>query len=282
MRTRAKSAATHTRGAGRERPGSLDRTALERLYLKYNDRRFVATDPVEFVHRYEDPRDRELVALVASSLAFGNVKQIRGSVARALDILGPAPADRVAGSRASALERDFRGFRHRWITGADVAALLGGARRAIAGYGSLGALFGSMLERGDADVAPAAGRFARALRGANGGYRQCLLPSPESGSACKRLNLFLRWMVRSDAVDPGGWRGVSPAMLLVPLDTHMHRFALRHGLTGRRAADLEAAREVTAAFREIAPDDPVKYDFALTRLGITRDGGEETDAGIHC
>jgi uncharacterized protein (TIGR02757 family) len=282
VRRRAKSAAADRRSAGSGKPRGLDRNALERLYLKYNDRRFVATDPVEFVHRYEDPRDREIAALVASSLAFGNVKQIRGSVGRALEILGPAPAERVAGSPASALDRDFRGFRHRWITGADMAALLGGARRAIGEYGSLGALFGSMLGPDDTDVAPAAGRFARALRGAGGGYRQCLLPSPESGSACKRLNLFLRWMVRSDAVDPGCWRGVSPAMLLVPLDTHMHRFALRHGLTSRRAADLRAAREVTAAFRGIAPEDPVKYDFALTRLGMLRDGGEETDAGIHC
>jgi uncharacterized protein (TIGR02757 family) len=282
MRARAKSAAADIRGGGTGKPGGLHRKALERLYLRYNDRRFIATDPVEFVHRYESPRDREIAALVASSLAFGNVKQIRGSVAFALEILGPAPADRVAGSTVSALESDFRGFRHRWITGADVAALLGGVRRAIGEYGSLGALFGSMRGPNDTDVAPAAGRFVRALREAGGGYRQCLLPSPDAGSACKRLNLFLRWMVRSDAVDPGCWHGVSPAMLLVPLDTHMHRFALRHGLTGRRAADLRAAREVTAAFREIAPEDPVKYDFALTRLGMLRDRGEETDAGIYC
>jgi len=252
---------------------ALDRETMERLYLKYNDRRFVATDPVEFVHRYESARDREIAALIASSLAFGNVKQIRASVARALGTLGPAPAERVTESSGSDLERDFRGFKHRWITGADMAALLDGARRAIGDHGSLGALFGSMLGRNDTDVASAAGRFARALRGAGGGYRQCLLPSPESGSACKRLNLFLRWMVRSDAVDPGGWRGVPPSMLLVPLDTHMHRFALGHGLTSRRAADLKAAREVTAAFREISPEDPVKYDFALTRLGMMRDEG---------
>lgn len=260
----------------------LDRDELERLYVRYNDRRFIATDPVELVHRYESPRDCEIAALIASSLAFGTVKQIRGSAEQALAILGERPADRVADSSPGGLDRDFRGFRHRWITGADMASLLGGARRAIGEYGSLGALFGSLVERGDVDVAPAAGRFARALRGAGGGYRQCLLPSPESGSACKRLNLFLRWMVCSDSVDPGGWHGISPSLLLVPLDTHMHRFALRHGLTSRRAADLKAAREVTAAFREVSPDDPVKYDFALTRLGMLRDEGEEPGAGIVC
>ena len=131
-------------------------------------------------------------------------------------------------------------------------------------------------------MGPAAGRFARTQFDMSGGYRQCLLPSPESGSACKRLNLFLRWMVRSDAVDPGGWSGVSPAMLIVPLDTHMHRIAAKLGLTKRRAADFRAAREVTGAFRTIAPEDPVKYDFALTRLGILRSETEEDRAGIYC
>lgn len=262
--------------------GALDRTELERLYLKYNDRRFIASDPVEFVHRYADPLDRELVALIASSLAFGNVKQIRASVERALGILGDRPADRVAAASPSDLELDFRGFRHRWITGKDVASLLAGARSAIEKHGSLGELFHAKLDRSDPDVGPAAGRFARTLSEMSGGYRPCLLPSPESGSACKRLNLFLRWMVRSDAVDPGGWSAVSPATLIVPLDTHMHRIATKLGLTKRRAADFRAAREVTAAFGEISPDDPVKYDFALTRLGILRSGTEEDRAGIYC
>ena len=272
-------------GAGRIGTGHadiLDRNMLERLYLKYNDRRFIPSDPVEFVHRYDDPRDRELVALIASSLAFGNVKQIRGSVARALDILGAVPADRVAEASLSDLAFDFREFRHRWITGKDMASLLSGVRRAYEDYGSLGELFCAALDRSDADVAPAAGRFARALFEMSGGYRQCLLPSPESGSACKRLNLFLRWMIRSDAIDPGGWGEVSPAMLIVPLDTHMHRISMRLGLTKRHAADLRAAREVTGAFREISPDDPVKYDFALTRLGMLRDAAEEDRAGIYC
>ncbi len=95
-----------------------------------------------------------------------------------------------------------------------------------------------------------------------------LLPSPGKGSACKRLNLFLRWMVRSDDVDPGGWSGVDAGKLIVPLDTHMHRMGLEVGLTRRKQADMQAALEVTRAFRTIAPEDPVRYDFALTRLGI--------------
>jgi uncharacterized protein (TIGR02757 family) len=270
------------RGAAIGHAHALDRNILERLYLRYNDRRFIPSDPVEFIHRYDDPRDRELAGLVASSLAFGNVKQIRASVARSLEILGVAPADRVAASSPSDLQFDFREFRHRWITGRDMASLLAGVRGAFKEYGSLGELFYAKLDRNDPDVAPAAGRFSRALFEMSGGYRQCLLPSPESGSACKRLNLFLRWMVRSDEIDPGGWGEVPPAMLIVPLDTHMRRIAAKLGLTKRRAADLRAAREVTGAFREISPEDPVKYDFALTRLGILRDETEEDRARISC
>ena len=269
-----------TRHAGRRGAYAPDRGTLERLYAKYNDRRFIQSDPVAFVHLYEEPRDREIVALVASSLAFGTVKQIKGSVARVLEMLGGEPADRVASSSPSDLAFAMRGFRHRWITGGDMASLLAGAGAAMREHGSLGGLFRSKLEEGESDTAPAAGRFARALRDLGGGYRQCLLPSPESGSACKRLNLFLRWMVRSDEVDPGGWSWLPPAMLLVPLDTHMRRISAELGLMKRRTADLEAAREVTEAFRRISPEDPVKYDFALTRLGMLRKEAEEDRAGL--
>ncbi len=98
-----------------------------------------------------------------------------------------------------------------------------------------------------------------------------LLCHPAAGSACKRLNLYLRWMVRRDDVDPGGWTGVSPARLVIPLDVHMHRIGRGLGLTQSRYANLRTALEITAAFRRIAPDDPVRYDFALTRLGIRSD-----------
>jgi len=110
---------------------------------------------------------------------------------------------------------------------------------------------------------------------AMGRERSYLLPDPRLGSACKRLNLYLRWMVRRDAVDPGGWN-VPPAKLVVPLDTHMHALGRALGLTDRRSADLRTALEITAAFRAIAPDDPVRYDFALTRLGMR--GGERREA----
>jgi uncharacterized protein (TIGR02757 family) len=127
------------------------------------------------------------------------------------------------------------------------------------------------VSSGDETVLPALGEFAEELRSL-GGLGDChLLPRPERGSACKRLNLYLRWMVRQDQVDPGGWEGVSPARLVVPLDTHMRRLCAAMGFTRRSCAGMRAALEATARFREIAPEDPVRYDFALTRLGIRPD-----------
>jgi len=190
-----------------------------------------------------------------------------GSIAAVFEALGPPGralrrlTDRQARTRLA-------GFRHRYVTGDDVAGLLAGARRAVAAHGSLGAAFAAGLAPGDADVVPALARFAALL---HGGRKNYLLPDPALGSACKRWMLYLRWMVREDAVDLGLWQGVSPALLVVPLDTHMHRVALRLGLTARKTPDLRAARETTAAFRLVRPDDPVRYDFALTRLGIRRD-----------
>jgi uncharacterized protein (TIGR02757 family) len=111
------------------------------------------------------------------------------------------------------------------------------------------------------------------------GAEECtsLLPLPERGSACKRLNLFLRWMVRRDEVDPGGWRRIPRSALVIPMDVHMHRIAVAFGLTTRRQADMRAAREVTEAFRVVSPEDPTRYDFALTRQGILgRSAAEES------
>ena len=146
--------------------------------------------------------------------------------------------------------------------------MLVGAARLAESYGSLGDAFASFASPEDETVLPALSRFACELS-AEGGLGRChLVPDPGRGSACKRLLLYLRWMVRRDAVDPGGWERVPASKLVVPLDTHMFRLCRAMGLVARRHADARAALEATASFREIAPRDPARYDFALTRLGI--------------
>jgi uncharacterized protein (TIGR02757 family) len=241
---------------------------LEELRTRYNRRCYVSPDPLEFLYRYPDAADREVVGIVASALAFGNVTQILRSIGAALEPMA-SPAEYLRYARRSELQKVFGLFKHRYVSGEELADTLYGVGRLLKRSGTLGACFREGLGSEDETVLPALTRFVSVVRREAGG-KSYLIPSPEDGSACKRLNLFLRWMVRSDDVDPGGW-DVPQAKLIVPLDTHMHRLARALGLTQRRAADLKTALEITGAFRAMAPEDPVRYDFALTRLGIRTD-----------
>ena len=214
----------------------------------------LASDPLGLVR---SARDREGAALVAASLAFGNVRTIRRSVATAL----------------RALEGDdeaLAGFRHRWIDGDDVAALLSRIRETRKSFGGLEELF---LAGDRGDLGGALDAFLGALRGpAPGKGLRYLLPLPRDGSACKRPLLFLRWVVRpADGVDLGLWKRVDPGRLVVPLDTHLHRISYWLGLTDRRTPSWRTAVDVTESLRRFDPDDPVRYDFALAHLGIARD-----------
>ncbi len=251
-------------------PVTVTRSLLEGLYERLNRRELVHPDPLELVYPYDDVRDREIAGLVASALAYGRAAQIQRAVGPLLALMG-SPRAFVERSSASALRRAFAGFRHRWSTGDEVAALLLAAKGVVARHGSLGASLESSIRPGDEDVVAAEGRLVDELAAEGRGRCGSLLAHPCRGSACKRLHLWLRWMVRRDAVDPGGWVGVPRALLVVPLDTHMRRIARGLGLTRRSAADLATAREVTRAFGRFSPEDPVRYDFALTRLGIRGD-----------
>jgi len=252
------------------------RTALERLYEAFNRPDFINPDPVEFLHRYGAVRDREVVGLVASSLAYGRVAQIMKSVSSVLEPMGRRPARFLIDADDNLLRSTFGGFRHRFTTDSELVLTLAGARDLIRRHGSLETVFVAGMERGDRTTMGAQCRFAEGVNGAFGGACNSLVPHHEKGSSMKRLNLFLRWMVRRDDVDPGGWDSVPRAALVVPLDTHLFRIARTLGFTDRKSANLAAALEITGRFREIAPEDPVKYDFALTRLGIRADLREES------
>ena len=246
------------------------RAALDSLYTRLTRRKYVHPDPLEVLYDYPETADREVAGLVAACLSYGRVRSILASVRDALGRM-PSPRAWLTEATDEQFRGAFAGFRHRFAKGEQMAALLLGARRLVERHGSLNAAFAVRLKPHDETVAEALAGFAAELREAAGGLDAHLLPCPARGSACKRLHLFLRWMVRRDAVDPGGWTGVSPTQLVVPLDVHMHRICTALGLVHRKGADLKAALEVTAAFRRFAPDDPVRYDFALTRLGIRPD-----------
>ena len=250
---------------------SVPISKLNGLYDRLNRRELVSPDPLEFLYRYDDPLDREIVGLIASSLAYGRVGQILESVRAVLSRLGSSPAKFLAGSSLPSLRMAFASFKHRFTTGEDVALTLFGAKLVVGRFGSVEACFRAGAERDVAAVLPALSFLVDELNRGFKGCRNTLLPSPRAGSACKRLFLYLRWMVRRDEVDPGGWADIPPCRLIIPLDTHMHRICRALGFTKRRQADLRTAIEVTAVFRAIAPCDPVRYDFALTRLGIRND-----------
>jgi len=246
-----------------------------------------AADPVHFVHRYGHREDQEIVALLAASLAFGNVKALCAKIEEALERLGPNIA--ATADDAEDVYARLSGFRHRLYCGRDVAHLVIGARRMQRAYGSLGASFIRAFGKKDS-IREALGGWVIELRERGGfsafGSRESvgadhLLPDPAKGSAIKRLMLFLRWMIRpADGVDLGLW-DVSPTQLVIPLDTHIHKLSRNIGLTLRNAADYRAAEEITAALSRLDPDDPIKYDFSLCHLGMVQSCPSRKDA-VRC
>jgi len=242
---------------------------LDCLYRRYNRRSYVSPDPLECLYRFEEVKDREVAALIAACLAYGRVAQIVKSVSAVLDIMGPSPHDFIRSGTPARFEKQFAGFRHRFADEVHLAALMGGMRQVLLAYGSLNACFVDSFRKKDPTVIPALSIFTDRLSAAGGTGH--LLADPRKGSACKRLHLFLRWMVRKDSVDPGGWTGVPRSRLVVPLDTHMHAIGLALGLTRRQQADYVTAVEMTQGFACFSPRDPVKYDFAMTRFGIRQE-----------
>jgi len=244
---------------------------LDSLYEIFNKRELAYPDPVVFLYRYPRMIDREAAALVASALAYGRVAQIHASVARVLDPLYDEPARRLATASHKDLRDHCKGFRHRFTGEEDLFGLLAGIGSAMRKEGSLQAIFKKGLKTTGGNTTGALIYLRNRLLGPTGRSKNTLLPDPQASSACKRLHLFLKWMVRSDDIDPGGWRCLQPSQLIVPMDVHMHRICSCLGFTARKSADGVSAREATESFRSICPEDPVKYDFALTRFGIRSD-----------
>lgn len=244
----------------------------------------VDRDPVSFVRNATTREDRELVGLLASSLAFGNVETIRAKIADVLARLGARPA-RASGDLAR-LRARLAGFRHRLYDGDDVARLLFGGRAVQRRHRGLGAAF----ERHFADASRATpgephealrealARLADEIRGAGGLGASHLLPDPRRGSTIKRLLLYLRWMVRpDDGVDVGLWR-VPLDALVIPVDTHVLKLSRNLALTRRADASYRTAKEITRALSSLDPRDPVRFDFPLCHLGMLQRCPSRRDA----
>ena len=252
-------------------------TNLDRLYRTF-DHTDSASDPVHIVRRYKAADDREIAAFCAAGLAFGRVASVLRSIESLLAVMGPSPAAFVRAFDPAVEGRRLTPLVHRWIRGRDLAALLIILQRMLREAGSIEQFFLAGDDPSAPDVAAGLEAFSRRaletdVRPAYGRVPKragvCyFFPRPSAGSACKRLNLFLRWMVRKDAIDLGVWSHLSSSRLIVPLDTHVIRLGQCLRLTRYRSPGWNMAAEITAALREMNPGDPVRYDFSLCHVGM--------------
>ena len=257
----------------------LQETATNRIlaiYEQYHRPEFIGLDPLVALQRFSRSEDLEVAGLIAAVLSYGRVETIIRNVECLFDLMENQPAEFIGATSFAEKKRCFKGFRHRFNDGADIALLLQTIGTLIDEYGSIERFFLSLSDNGTENILHALSAFHRSImakaklrcRTLSRNFR-FLVSSPVHGGACKRLNMYLRWMVRpNDGIDLGVWNRVPTAHLMMPVDTHVSAVARRLGLTGRKNCDWKMAEEITAGLRTIDPVDPVRFDFSLCRSGM--------------
>jgi uncharacterized protein (TIGR02757 family) len=256
------------------------RGLLDSLRRRYSTRRHARRDPVSLLYGL-DASEVEVGGMIVAFLAYGRLAQIMRSARQCLERLEGAPREFILSRPEHQLREACRGFRHRVVAESNMFSLLMAMRAVLLEYGSIQAGFLAQDSMDSRTVLPGLRGLAQVLlcRGGDAGH---LVADPAKGSACKRWHLYLRWMVRHDDVDPGGWNCVAPSRLVVPLDTHMWRVCRGLGLTRRRTVGLHSALEITKALSRLAPDDPVKYDFPLMHASAAEDAELLSFLERHC
>lgn len=252
---------------------------LDRFYREYNFKERLKHDPIEFPHRYSDPDDIEIAGFIASSFAYGRIDLFKPVIEKILKPGGIHPASFILNFNLKKDSKYFKDISYRFSGEDDILCFVYMLSSALKKWGSLRNLFYHNYCPEDKDIQNALTGFINFFLSIDTSaiYKKDVkphglshfFPSPEKGSACKRLNLFLRWMVRKKDVDLGIWNKIPPSKLIIPLDTHIARISQCLGLTQRKAADWKTAVEITSALREMDPQDPIKYDFALCHHGIS-------------
>ena len=240
---------------------------LDHLYHENNRLEFITHDPVQFPHRYKSGPDREVAAILAATIAWGRRDLILKSAEKMFALLGKSPYSFV-------MKGDYRILKdrciHRTFFERDLLYFLRGFKACYDKYGSLEALFSSVTASG-AGIWEGISLFRETMAGGNSGTYTKHIANPAANSACKRLHLALRWLVRREGpVDLGLWKEISPSSLYIPLDLHVGRAARSLGLleSGRAANDRKAVVLLTEKLKNLCPEDPVKYDFALFGYSI--------------
>lgn len=252
---------------------------IDEIFAEYHHPKYIGLDPLVCVHRFKERDDIEIVGLLASALAYGRVEIIVRSINTIIDVMDNEPAEFIRDTSYDKKVKLLGEFKHRFNDGVDIAALLQAIDTIMQQYGTLEKCFCQCMDMfindNDGQFKAALTSFTNIIKDNGRAYcgdRQSfeyLIPSPAKGSACKRMVMFLRWMIReNDGIDLGVWKFIPTSCLLVPVDTHVAQIARHYGLTSRTAADWKMAEEITDALRELDRDDPVKYDFALCHAGM--------------
>jgi uncharacterized protein (TIGR02757 family) len=252
---------------------------LDNFYGEYDFKTRLLHDPIEFPHRYKNPGDIEIAALIASSLAYGKVDLFKPVVEKILSIMGASPYEFLLGFRLKKDRKLFQGIKYRFNENEDLLAFMLILHKTLKSKGSLENAFMEFYRPGSPNIGEALAGFIGTLAkvdtsmiyGENlkpPGLKQ-LFTSPVNGSACKRMNLFLRWMVRDRDIDFGIWKNIPKSKLVIPLDTHIARISRCLGFTERKSQDWKTAVEITETLKRFDTEDPLKYDFALCHHGIS-------------
>ncbi len=246
-------------------------------HYKAFDKSKISPDPLQFLHLFDNEKDIEAIGFIASIFAYGNVAQIINTLNKILAVSDNQPYEFIAGYFNEKYSFKLAGLKHRFYTEKDISLLFYILSDVYHQFGSLKNLF-QFFYRETGDIKNSITKFSDffinyALR-INGGEISSgfkfMFPLPELGSACKRMNLFLRWMVRKDELDFGIWNEIPTADLIIPVDTHVARICRELNLTKRKNTSWAMAEEITGNLKKFDPADPVKYDFAICHIGMRK------------
>ncbi len=251
---------------------------LDKFYDDFDFEGHVRKDPIEFPHRYKETRDIEVSGFIASCLAYGRVELFKPVIGKLLSPMGRSPYSFLMEFDAKKRRDDFT-VKYRFNEREDLLCMLFVVHKLLAEHSSIESVFRNHCGRDYKDTGKGIAGLVKEIMafdttsvyGKNVHPRGMvqLFPSPEKGSACKRMNLFLRWMVRDKDIDFGIWKGFPKSRLVIPLDTHIAKVSRCLGFTKRASSGWQTALEITAALKKFDPEDPLRYDFALCHHGIS-------------
>lgn len=248
---------------------------LDNLYISYRHK-FSSKDPVWNLHRFNDEKDIELIALITAVYCYGSVDQINRFAERFLNRIYNKPYEFIINFTKHKDKKFLKGLYYRFYSEDNLVNLIFTLNKVLLQYGSLKNLFIQGFEPDHKNIITALKSFSLVLNGyfhgmkSKGNYQDYMISNPAKGSTSKRMNLFLRWMIRKDEIDLGIWNNVPPSKLIIPVDTHIARVSKKLRLVKRKSVDLKFAIELTEKLKTFDPEDPVKYDFSLCHIGIDK------------